>query len=200
MKKYVIYRWTHVETGKSYVGYSSYTCKQRLVGHLKSKTHFGLALRKHGVEAFTSEILETLDSMDKAYEREIFWIAELGTLWPDGYNLRPGGNGNHNKKGDYKLSDITRKALSFAKLGYPISESHKKKISEANKGKKRTKEQRQNISRGLLGNTNYRTVTKEQVRAIREDCTKSIDEWAKELKVHPQNIWSIRTFRTFKNE
>ncbi len=49
------------------------------------------AIRKHGVINFNVELLEYCEITD-ADEREIHYIKELNSLFPNGYNLKNGGN------------------------------------------------------------------------------------------------------------
>ena len=91
MREFIVYCWTHKESGKQYVGATSRGPSIRLKGHLKATTYFGNALRKHGIEAFTFEILCVEDTRVKMFEKEIFYIAELNTVYPDGYNIEQGG-------------------------------------------------------------------------------------------------------------
>ena len=163
MREYLIYCWTNNLDGKQYVGYTRYDEEIRLKWHLKSPYYFGLALRKHGKENFSCKVFLRNLTLEEALQWEIYYIDELETLWPDGYNLTKGGNGNHNQPGDYKLSEVTRKAISIAMKGFKHSEESKRKMSEAKLGKKftpehianmsqpRTQEHRMNISKSLVG-------------------------------------------------
>lgn len=70
------------------------------------------AIRKHGPDAFTIELLEecTLEEIDS---REIFWIEKLGTL-SHGYNLTGGGSGVSGK-----LASIARSGENCPFYGKP---------------------------------------------------------------------------------
>lgn len=75
-----------------YVGQTSRTrFSQRMVEH---RTHLrgviGAALRKYGETSFHIDILEDCE-FDVVDDRERYWIAFLGTMVPDGYNLTTGG-------------------------------------------------------------------------------------------------------------
>lgn len=87
-----IYCITHKETGKQYIG-QSVDCFERFKQHTTSKKGSGGikgAIMKHGVDQFTFQVLEEC-TRDKLNEREMFYIAEMKTLAPDGYNLTTGG-------------------------------------------------------------------------------------------------------------
>lgn len=151
MNEYIIYVWTNDLNGMQYVGYTKNGVEFRFYYHLISPYYFGQALRFHGKENFSSEVLLRGLTVEEACKWEIHYIKELGTLWPDGYNLLPGGNGNHNKPGDYKLSEETRKAM--LSVG-PLSEEHRRKLSIAMTGFVRgpmSDEHKRNLSNSLKG-------------------------------------------------
>ena len=57
---------------------------------IKQCTYLYNAMRKHGTENFRIEELE-ICTVEDADDREKYWIKELNTLFPNGYNLTPGG-------------------------------------------------------------------------------------------------------------
>lgn len=69
------------------------------------------AIRKHSKECFEISLIEICDD-NIAAEREKYWIKELNTIQPYGYNEHEGGNG-----GCPNPSDELRKKLSLAKMG-----------------------------------------------------------------------------------
>lgn len=90
----VVYKITCKLNGKSYVGQTTRTIKKRFVEHAKAKTCLGNAIRKHGKENFTIEILEECATSEQLNEREIFWIARFNCKHPNGYNLTDSGEGS----------------------------------------------------------------------------------------------------------
>jgi group I intron endonuclease len=50
------------------------------------------AIRKYGWDNMIKDIVEECDN-EKLNEREIYWIADKGSLYPGGYNLTTGGAG-----------------------------------------------------------------------------------------------------------
>lgn len=87
-----IYLITDLTNGKRYVGKTINTKEQRWNGHLCGDLYVDNAIRKHGVENTTLETLEYVYNEDKLNEREQYWIKELDTLIPNGYNILPGGD------------------------------------------------------------------------------------------------------------
>ncbi len=144
----VIYEFINNSNQKVYVG-QAIDYKQRIRTHkfnLKQdkNTPFYNALKKYGWENFSINIIEECEE-NKLNEREVYWIEEKNSLYPNGYNLLEGGN-------QAKHTDITKQKISSGKKGIKFSQSHienlrkshlgyimpeeqKKKISESNKGK-----------------------------------------------------------------
>ncbi len=89
----VIYKLTNTINGKSYVGKTTQSLGRRISGHKSANTAVGRAIRKHGVENFTIEVLEECHTPEQLNEREIFWIAKLNCKAPKGYNCTAGGDG-----------------------------------------------------------------------------------------------------------
>lgn len=85
--------------GKQYIGKTIQSVQERFKEHIyrsKYGTHNHLplyaAFSKYGFDNFTVEEKEetTIELLD---ERESFWIQELNTISPNGYNLTLGGEG-----------------------------------------------------------------------------------------------------------
>ena len=86
-----IYKLTCRITSLGYVG-ATKNFKLRMKQHHYSKasTYLAKAIRKYGWENFKKEILEICPE-EVANERETYWIKELGTKHPNGYNMTFGG-------------------------------------------------------------------------------------------------------------
>ena len=87
----IIYKITHKKTGKSYIGQTRGTLKARLKAHLRAPSAIGSALRSHGREAFTVEVLHANVPVQNLNPLERTEIAMRGTIAPSGYNIAPGG-------------------------------------------------------------------------------------------------------------
>lgn len=116
--KGIIYKATCLIDNKIYIGKTVYSLNKRKHSHIRiskdnPKTYFNKAIAKHGPESFIWEILEEADK-EKLSEREIYWIKNLDSFKPKGYNLTLGGEGN---------------------LGWIPSQETKNKIGKANGGK-----------------------------------------------------------------
>jgi group I intron endonuclease len=124
-----IYKIMNLSNNKIYVGqtvshilnhkkYRPYGYEARFRCHIseafstkKNQSHYlNNAIRKYGVEDFVVELIECCEIKD-ADEREIHYIKELNSLYPNGYNLKLGGN-------VFTHSDESKKRLSNGVLNY----------------------------------------------------------------------------------
>jgi group I intron endonuclease len=111
-----IYKFTHIETGKCYIGQTIQEPNQRRLEHIAdsrhtTKTyHFHNALRKYGIDAFTFEVIdstETLEDLNKLEEKYVLLFDSIN----NGYNIRnPGGNKTHNLESIQRMRESQRRA------------------------------------------------------------------------------------------
>jgi len=150
-------------SGKSYVGQTTRTLEERFSEHQKPNECVAIygAIDKYGWDNFTTDYYECTD--DELNKHETWLIRLMGTLSPNGYNLREGG-GSHGK-----MSEESKKKMSVStsgennpNFGKSLSQATKEKISIAlsgeknpNYGKKYTEERRQKISERQLGEKNH---------------------------------------------
>lgn len=139
MKKWVIYKITN-PCGRVYIG-KSCNYKQRLRCYkcirLKDQNLIAGSLKKYGFEDHKFEVIDQFESDGFfAQGKEMFWIRSYMSnfiKWPvqKGLNLTDGGDGT---------------------LGYKKSDEERKAMSERNKGKKQSAEQRLKTSIQHVGN------------------------------------------------
>ena len=153
-----VYVITNTLNGKKYVGVTK-NMSSRMRSHashtIPTKAAIKNAIKKHGREYFTMEMLEE-GSQDYCYEREPYWIKTLNTLKPSGYNVCTGGRGAKGLTGENN-GMFGRKGVlhpHFGKPGYragiPHTEQSRAKMSAARKGKKHSPEAIENIRRAAL--------------------------------------------------
>ena len=121
-----IYITTNVKNGKQYVGSHNGEKDDKYLG---SGRLFLKALNKYGQDSFKRKFIEECDSSLNLILEEKY-INKYDTLIPNGYNISP--TGGHGLNG--KMSGET-----------------KRKIGLKNKGKIRSKETRQKISKACKG-------------------------------------------------
>jgi group I intron endonuclease len=156
----LIYKATSKTSGKSYIGKTTNTLKQRVGEHIrkskKSKhtNHFHNAIKKYGKDDFVWEILDTCDSEEELNILEVKHIKSHNT-YSDGYNLSLGGEGQ---------------------TGYKYTNEHSKKMSDSLK-----KAYREGRKKSV-----FETMSDESINKIREGASK----WAKENTVGNKNgMW-----------
>ena len=131
----VIYLRTNKINGKKYVGQATnLEVRQNRWNNLNlpyAGNVINNARKKYGIESFGFEILKECEDEELDYW-EKYYIKELNTKVPYGYNMTDGGDGCPG----YIHSEETRKKMSEAQKGKKLSEETKQKISEAQKGEK----------------------------------------------------------------
>lgn len=151
---FLIYKITS-PSGKSYIGQTK-KYNERIRAHVTRRDKHPLtnAIKKYGWESFKLEILMENLNIDVANYWEEFYIRELDTLSPNGYNLHTGGR-NHT------VSEATRIRMKIASSGSNnnmFGKVHtieaKNKISNKNRGKKHSIEFREIRSKLYQGYNN----------------------------------------------
>jgi len=111
-----IYKWTHKETGKSYIGQSIQDPNQRRLEHIAHSRHsdrtyhFHNAIRKYGVEAFDWEVIDYANTIEQLNYLEVFYMNKYDSI-NNGYNLREGGNNKlHSEESKKRISDAQKAA------------------------------------------------------------------------------------------
>lgn len=156
-----IYCITNTVNGKKYIGQTIQEPEKRIRRHFttKKRSYLSRAVSEYGKSAFLHEIVEDNIPYEHLAAREQYWVAHFDTMSPNGYNLTGGGE-------RVKIvSPSTRKKLSEAlkgeknpNYGKIRSNEHRRRLSEANRGKKHSPETRRKISESKKGekNPNYR--------------------------------------------
>lgn len=112
-KYYMIYRITNLINHKFYIGMHYGFIED---GYLGSGSLLHEAYDKYGLENFTKkELIEKCNSLDHMKEREIFWIKELNSLVPNGYNIQIGGDGGDRISHNPNRENILKKIAASSK-------------------------------------------------------------------------------------
>ena len=127
---YTIYIHRNKTNNKAYIGQTSQKLRLRWRNGngYKKCPHFYNAIQKYGWDGFEHIIWATGLSQEQANYIEKLLIALFNTTNQDfGYNIFDGGkNSLHTEE--------TKQKMRVAKIGSVLTEEHKRKISESNKG------------------------------------------------------------------
>lgn len=148
----IIYK-AEFKNGKVYIGQTTRSFKKRKREHLNAlydeNVVFHNAIIKYGKSSIAWSVIDTADSLDELNEKEKYWIAfynsHIHFKNSNGYNMTIGGDST---------------------LGWKPSEETKRKISEANKGKLKGKNNPQYGKTGELSTWWGRKHTKEEKQKI----------------------------------
>lgn len=143
IEKYYIYKLTNKLNGKMYVGQHKVRKNETFREYMGKGSAIKEAIKQYGRSNFSKEIIEEIydePSRKQVSEKERYWIAELNTMEPNGYNRNPGGIGGCTKESAKKVV-ATKKAR-----GYKHSEETKRKMSSAAKGRRFSDEHRKHLN------------------------------------------------------
>ena len=204
METYSVYIHTNIANGKMYIGLTRQAPEARWgVGgknyHDKCP-HFWNAIQKYGWDGFIHSVVATDLSEADACDLEQTLISAYQTQESShGYNIMEGGTSP-------TIPDEVRQKMSLAMrgnrngLGHPCSAEKKRKISEAQKGRKLTDEHKAQLSAAKKG-SHHASPSEETRRKISNSHAKkpvycketdmiyeSIQACAKQLEVQPTAV------------
>lgn len=123
-----VYCIKNTVNGKLYVGQTVQLIRTRWSNHVSAsrnpETAINFAIAKYGAENFEISILEECQDKESLDKAEIRWIAKLGTLGLNGYNMTAGGFG-----GQLDPPEETRRRLHSASLGRKRTAETKARLS-----------------------------------------------------------------------
>lgn len=138
-----VYLRTNIINGMAYVGLANDFERREYDWNYLKKPYAGAyidrARKKYGVENFKTEILVECETQEELSKWEQYYIKELNTKFPNGYNLTDGGEYGikgfkHTEESKNKMSEAKKGSTPWMK-GKHHTEDSKKKQSEARKGK-----------------------------------------------------------------
>jgi hypothetical protein len=165
-KYYFIYLTKNLINNKCYIGW--HATNNLFDNYIGSGKILKKAIKKYGSENFINGIIE-FSNEKEILKKEIYWIKEMKTLYPNGYNLTLGGEGSLGRK----CSKKTRNKISISNKGHKPSEETLKKLSLSHKGikpwntgKTFSKEYKIRMSNSCKGINKGRIISKETRKKI----------------------------------
>lgn len=111
-----IYKFTHIATGRSYIGQTIQDPNRRRLEHVchsnhsPKSYHFHNALNLYGVDAFTFDVIAEATSLEELNSLEIQFITQFNSI-ADGFNIREGGgNKRHSPESIERMKEAQRAA------------------------------------------------------------------------------------------
>lgn len=145
IRVFTIYLITNSVNDKKYVGQTTKSLEVRFKRHCwKSEVRKNMpitsAISKYGKDKFTIRAVETVETLEEANAREVYWAQFFQSFSPHGYNLKAGGRLHST------VSEETRQKLRIALTGKTPTEASRKKMSDAHKGQKLSESAKQKLS------------------------------------------------------
>lgn len=125
----IIYKTKNLINGKIYIGKDKYNNPE----YLGSGKLLHQAFEKYGKENFIKEIVCEAKTEEELNELEIYWISELNSLAPNGYNISLGGEGGDTVSNNPNKEEIFRKHSEWMKENTNfknLSKESRKKIGD----------------------------------------------------------------------
>jgi group I intron endonuclease len=125
-----IYKFTHTETGRCYIGQTIQDLNQRRLEHIADSRHtprtyhFHNALKKYGVDSFSFEVIAEATTLDELNLLEEKYIQEFDAT-DNGFNIRNGGGNKTHHPDSIKRMSEAQKA-SHARRREANSDRHEK--------------------------------------------------------------------------
>lgn len=188
----IIYKATNKKNGKIYIGQTVRPLAVRISEHARhSQTPFDRAIKRYGIENFDFEIIDTANSIEELNQKEIYWIKHFNSFGLNGYNACVGGENTlgyqHTEEAKAKMSETKSRMYVGANnpfYGKHHSQEVRRRFSEQRRGRKLSREWKQNISEG--------STVKVRVRNIETgEIFNSIKEAAEKYNIIPTHITRV---------
>lgn len=169
----IIYKATLITDGRSYIGQTIRSLKERTSEHSnRGRFYINYAIKKHGSENFNWEIIDYADSQDELDRKEANWIEHYrSNIKGFGFNLTCGGD-------HVVYNEATRLKISLSKMG----------IKNPMFGKKQSKETIKKRSASMKGMRNYTVKVKCVETGKIYD---SMKEASYETGISPQQLYRV---------
>lgn len=183
---YYIYLIVNKVNGKTYVGQHKSSKEWYEDKYMGSGKILKKAKLKYGIENFEKFLIQYCYSKEETNKAERFWIAEYRRRGKAEYNLANGGDGGNGE---------ANKGRAPWSKGKHLSEEHKQKIGESNRGKRHSEEQNRKHSELMKGHTPW---NKGKSGYLSEESRKKMSE-AKKGRHHSEE-WKKRMSETISGK
>jgi group I intron endonuclease len=166
-----IYKFTHIESNKSYIGQTIQDPNQRRLEHISDSRHttkeyhFHNAIRKYGIDSFTFEVIAEANSLAELNLLEEKFVVQYDSI-NNGYNIRQaGGNKLHSEESKERMRIAQRAAHARRRAEGRDTFTKTRKTS----GWKWTDEQKENLKDNailvsrLLSNKTWKVIDGKRV-------------------------------------
>lgn len=190
-----VYKITNLKTNLIYVGATTRDLNYRMALHkhsaftLKSGSQLYKAMRRYGFKNFTIKSIEECSELNLLI-REEYWIKELNTMHPNGYNTE-----SSHLRGAIQ-SDIVKKKKSIAQLERFSDESERKRHSRTMKRMFKDEDVKERHRQGIidswtderreqyseLGKSNHNLINAKGYLKSAEVCSKAVEIFDNETK------------------
>ncbi len=146
-----IYLITDTTNGMKYTGKHHYHIEGQLDPNYHGSGVIIKNIYKKRPETLKEEYIKTCYSEEEMCSDEQYYIKLFKTLYPNGYNLTEGGEGEIPCEETRRKLSKAHKGKPAHNKGVPMSKEQKKKLSEANRGKHHSEETKKKMSESLKG-------------------------------------------------
>ena len=174
---YFLYKITNLINGKIYIGQTN-DFDRRWYEHCNRAQNIPrqtveYAIKKYGVNSFQYELLENVSSREEANLKEILYIKEHSSIYPNGYNIEKGGKYQPQSQLTLQKISAALKGRPSINKGKPCSEEQKKKTSATMTGRKYDQERIEKSAKARQGipawNKGKSKLSEEQKLSIKTD-------------------------------
>ena len=191
-----IYCITNKITNMKYIG-KCVRMVSESTNYYGSGIHISASIQKHGIDNFIKEVLEdNISYKNELSLREKFWIKELNTKTPNGYNLTDGGDGCQGMIEETKEKIRQKNRLLVgeknSRYGKKNTKEHNDILRKVNTGKIVSQETRDKIRQNQLGKSRPKDVIKKTRQSNLG--RKHSEEWNKKVRENQPHALKVSQY------
>jgi group I intron endonuclease len=158
-----IYKFTHIVTGKCYIGQTIQDPNVRRLEHISASRnpqkgyHLHSAIRKYGIDSFIFEVLDQANTLDELNTLEEMYAIKYD-VYQNGFNIRQaGGNKLHSEESKKRMSQAQRDAHARRREQNSGIEKHKEPSHKGKKNQWVLNEEQKQKKKDIMKEVNRRT-------------------------------------------